>query len=123
MTQKTSSPSRKKGAKKPVKKKAAKKKRPTKTQQRRRVKKTAPTDKTFVFVDGKQVKNVKQLADVLEEIEDHVFNHHVSEDKNDFANWLHHVFDEIDLAKKVAGCKEKKHVQLVLYKHISHKLW
>ncbi|MBD3209547.1 hypothetical protein GF367_03970 [Candidatus Woesearchaeota archaeon] len=104
-----------------AKKKTAKK--PTKHQQRKKIKKNAPKDQVFVMVNGHRLKNVKELADAMEKIEDYVFNHHVTQDKNDFANWLHHVFAEIDLAKHVAGAKDKKHVQLVLYRHISHKLW
>lgn len=99
------------------------KKKVTKKASASRVKRNAGPDQIFVMVDGKRVKNIKELADVMSEIEDYVFNHHVSEQNNDFENWLKHVFEEIALAREIAGCKDKKHVQLVLYKHISHKLW
>ncbi len=120
-TKKTAKSTKKKTTKKVAKKKAVKK--PTKAQQKKSVKKSAPDHEVFVLVNGHRVKNVKQLADKLEKIEDYVFNHHVTEDRNDFAVWLRDVFNEIDLAKEVAGAEDKKHVQLVLYKHISHKLW
>ena len=107
-----------------AKKKAAKpNKSKEKEQHRKAVKKNASPDKVFVLVNGHKVKNVKELADIMERIEDHVFNHHVNEDKHDFAIWLKDVFEEILLAEEIAGVKDKKHVQLVLYKHISHKLW
>lgn len=127
---------KKKTAKKAVKKKVAKKKsgrkpKPKTTAQKKQeklkaaktVKKNAHPDRVFVMVNGHKLKNVKQLADVMDKIEDHVFNHHVNEDKHDFAVWLRDVFEEIDLAKELADVKDKKHIQLVLYKHISHKLW
>jgi hypothetical protein len=59
---------------------------------------------------------------VLERIEDHVFNHHVTSDRNDFATWIHDVFKDVKLAQEIAGLKDKKHIQFVIYKHISHKM-
>lgn len=125
---KTAAPKKKSAPKKAAKKtakKATKKssKKVSKEAVKKAVKKNVHPDKMFIMVNGHKLKNVKELADVMEKIEDHVFNHHVTEDKNDFAQWLHDVFEEIDLAKEVAGCKEKKHIQLVLYRHISKKLW
>ena len=40
-----------------------------------------------------------------------------------FAQWLHDVFEEVELAKQVGGTSDKKHVQLVIYRHISRGLW
>ncbi len=107
--------------KKPVKKKASKN--TSKKVQRPLTTRNASPDKVFVLVNGHRLKNVKELADIMEKLEDYVFEHHVTEDRNDFATWLKDVFRDIDLAKEVAGCKDKKHIQLVLYRHISHKLW
>lgn len=109
--------------KKKTAKKKAPKKRQTKAQQRKKVKKNAGPDQVFVLINGHRVKNVKELADVIEKIEDHVFHHHVNEDKHDFAVWLKDVFAEIGLAEELAHVKDKKHMQLVLYKHITKKLW
>jgi hypothetical protein len=83
----------------------------------------APETSCFMLCNGKPVKNIKELADVLEELEDQVFNHHVTPEKNDFATWVKDVFKDIELAEKLTGVKDKKHMQLVLYKHITHKLW
>lgn len=117
--------------KKAVKKKVVKKAKPKTTAQKKQekeklvktVKKNAHPDSVFVMVNGHKLKNIKELADVMDKIEDYVFNHHVNEDKHDFAVWLRDVFQEIDLAKELADVKDKKHIQLVLYRHISHKLW
>jgi hypothetical protein len=87
------------------------------------VKRDAPDASYFVLCNGKPVKNIKELADVMEELEDQIFNHHVTSDKNDFATWIKDIFKDIELAEKLAGVKDKKHMQLVLYKHITHKLW
>jgi hypothetical protein len=87
------------------------------------VKRDAPENSCFILCNGKPVKNIKELADIMEEIEDQVFNHHVTSDKNDFATWVKDIFKDIELAEKLAGVKDKKHMQLVVYKHIAHKLW
>jgi len=87
------------------------------------IRKDAPETSYFILCNGKPVKNIKELADVMEELEDAVFNHHVNNDKNDFATWIKDVFKDIALAEKITGAKDKKHMQLVLYKHITHELW
>lgn len=86
-------------------------------------KKDAPQEHYFILCNGKPLKNIKELADVLEDLEDHVFNFHVQPGKNDFATWIKDIFKDIELAETLAGVKDKKHMQLVLYKHITHKLW
>jgi hypothetical protein len=83
----------------------------------------ATPDKMFILVNGHKVKNVKELADIMSKIEDYVFYHHVTDNKNDFATWLRDVFEEVGLAEELGGVKDKKHMQLVLYKHITHRLW
>ena len=82
----------------------------------------APVENYFVLCNGRPLKNIKELADVMDEIEDHVFDHHVREDHNDFVAWVEGVFKEAELAKELAGAKDKKHTQLVIYKHLAHKL-
>ncbi len=75
----------------------------------------------FILCNGKPVKHVKELADIMEHLEDQVFNHHVSNNKNDFAPWVRDVFKDITLAKKIAGIKQKDHLRIVLYKHMLNK--
>ena len=87
------------------------------------IKRDAPETSYFVLCNGKPVKNIKELADVMEELEDQIFNYHVTTEKNDFATWIKDIFKDVELAEKLAGVKDKKHMQLVLYKHITNKLW
>ena len=87
------------------------------------VRRDAPETNCFVLCNGKPVKNIKELADIMEELEDHVFNFHVTPEKNDFATWVKDIFQDVELAQKLAGVKDRKHMQIVLYKHITHKLW
>ena len=87
------------------------------------LKRDAPEANYFILCNGKPVKNIKQLADIMDEIEDQVFNHHVRAEHNDFSAWVKDVFKDVELAEKLSVAKDKKHFQLVIYKHIAHKLW
>src|SRR5512142_321283 len=78
-----------------------------------------PQEKYFILANGKPIKNVAELASILDQLEDHVFSHHVTPDRNDFHNWIKDVFEDIELARKVSGVKDKKHMQLVIYRHIA----
>lgn len=82
----------------------------------------APTEQYFILCNGQPVKNVKELAEVIEDLRDEIFEHHVTADKNDFATWIHDVFKEVELAEELAGVKNKKDVRIVLYKHIVKKV-
>lgn len=84
--------------------------------------KDAPVEKYFILTNGQPIKNIKELADTLEEIREEVYQHHVNQHKNDFSTWIKHVFEEHGLADELAQIKDKDHMRLVIYKHITHKL-
>ena len=110
---------RKKATKKAVKKVVKKvAKRATKKATKRFSHPEASPTQWFVLANGEAIKDVRALADALERIEDHVWAHHVQPDRNDFANWIRDVFQDLDLANKIAVAKDRKHAQLVIYKHI-----
>jgi len=78
-----------------------------------------PEHQFFVLANGQPVKNVAELAAILDQLEDHVFGHHVTPDKNDFHNWVKDVFEDVELARKISGISDKKHMQLVIYRHMA----
>ncbi len=78
-----------------------------------------PEGQYFVLANGQPVKNVAELASILDQLEDHVFHHHVTADRNDFHNWIRDVFEDVELARKVLGTGDKKHLQLVIYRHMA----
>ncbi|RME31047.1 hypothetical protein D6789_03920 [Candidatus Woesearchaeota archaeon] len=80
-----------------------------------------PEDKHFYFVNGQRVKNVKELAEVMDHIEHDVFNYHVNEHRNDFYNWVANVFEDLELAEKLLGVTGPKHLQFTIYKHVADK--
>jgi hypothetical protein len=76
----------------------------------------------FFVVDGRPLKNLLELADAMEEMTDEAFSHHVTETKNDFAKWVHDVFDDEELAIKLGQSKTRHHHQLVILKHLVRRL-
>lgn len=84
----------------------AKKKTSSKTTKKKSLKASSP-EQCFYLVDGSSCADLLQLADALERAADEVFNHHVQDDNNDFANWIEHVFDEKTLAKDLRKAKNK----------------
>jgi hypothetical protein len=82
----------------------------------------APEHQYFVLVDGRRLGDIKELADTLEDMTDHVWGHHVSAERNDFANWIHDVFAEPELAKRLKEASSKHHAQIILYRTILERI-
>jgi len=66
-----------------------------------------PQEQRFRFNDGTSVGNLEELEKVLMHISEEEFRHHVSNDKNDFANWIKYVLKKESLASKVWQAKTK----------------
>jgi hypothetical protein len=72
----------------------------------------------FILLGGKSLHSLPQLVFEFDEMPEHVFMHHVNQERNDFANWIRHVIGEIELADKLLGVNTKKDAQLMLLKHL-----
>lgn len=86
--------------------------------------KQAPSEHVFVLRGGATIKDLRELAEALEEMQEHVFKHHVNEDKHDFAAWVQHVLDEHALAEQLR--ETRKHPEAhghVIYRHITRRVW
>ena len=73
-------------------------------------KKTLPKaspESVFYVSDGKVITDLEELGHALDEIADSVFEHHVNDSKNDFANWIEGVFKEKELAKVLRSTTSK----------------
>jgi hypothetical protein len=79
-------------------------------------------DKYFVLCDGRKIKSGKELADTLQLISDDMFKYHVTDAKNDFANWINDVFGEPDVAKKIRTIRNRLEMSVELYRHMFDKL-
>lgn len=71
---------------------------------------TSPVDesKQFCLQDGRCVRNIVELAQVMPDVSEDIFNHHVNDTKNDFANWIENVFSEKDLASSLRKLNTRK---------------
>jgi hypothetical protein len=76
----------------------------------------------FVLLDGRVVRDYKELADIFDDLADHVYHHHVTADRNDFATWINDIFNDIELAQKVRAAQGKHHSQIIIYRHILDRL-
>ncbi len=90
---------------------------------KRTLKKQAHPSQWFVLHNGKQIRSLKELAQEMGDMEDYVYFHHVTDDRNDFCSWIKDVFDEFDLAEQLAGIKDKRAAQVKIYEHLLNKLW
>jgi hypothetical protein len=82
----------------------------------------APEDKEFDLIDGRKIKDIKELAYALGDMADNVFWHHVNDARNDFVNWVQDVFEEKQLAEELSKTRDKVNAQVTILKHIVNKL-
>lgn len=84
----------------------------------------APKENVFYVSDGRTIQDLRELAEALEEMADHVFSHHVNDDRHDFANWVHEVLQERALAEQLrVAHKHPDSHQRVIYRHIVRRAW
>lgn len=68
----------------------------------------------FYCKDGQVFKNLKQLRNSLKNLDYDTYSHHVSENNNDFANWVEHAFNDKELANKLRSSDSKDHAHSIL---------
>lgn len=61
----------------------------------------------FYMNNGVILKNLHDLIDVLEVVDEDTYNFHVNNNKNDFAKWVSNVFKDGNLSNKLAQSKSK----------------
>jgi hypothetical protein len=62
----------------------------------------------FYLQNGVVLRSLRELSDALKEMDDELFDKHVTHDRNDFAEWVKHVFTHEDLAASLAKCHARK---------------
>ena len=88
-----------------------------------------PPDKWFYFAHGRKAASIEELKDAFESMEDAEFRHHVSNEKNDFANWVEGVFGEKELAKNLREVADREGSLILIedflnkkhHKHAAHR--
>jgi hypothetical protein len=64
----------------------------------------------FFSNDGQILKNISEIPKALQNMDAHTFGYHVNPMKNDFANWIEHVFGDVKLAKQVRSVHSRKDI-------------
>lgn len=75
-------------------------------------------DYTFGLCDGTRLNNLHDLARTLEFMDDHTYNYHVNDSKNDFSNWVKEVLGISDLAENLDKAKNKYEAEVIVLEHI-----
>ena len=76
--------------------------------------KKVPLDVGFKLSNGHVLRSIQDLVGELKVMSDEVFLHHVTDERNDFENWIRHVFNARDLADKVSGLSSREEFLNVL---------
>lgn len=84
--------------------------------------KTAPKNREFYLVDGRKLKDLRELALSLGDLPDQAFWHHVNDARNDFANWIEEIFEEKELARTLRATRSKLDSQIAILRHLVSKI-
>lgn len=85
-------------------------------------KRNVKTEHKFWVSDGRELNNLLELAQTIRHMRDETFNHHVNDNKNDFANWIRDCMGEEQLANDLSKYKTKFSNELLVLRHITDQL-
>jgi len=77
-----------------------------------------PSDKVFWLHGGKTIKNILELAKELKQMNNETFAHYVTNQKNDFANWIQHCIKDEQLATLLKTTKSKERMAAIVERRI-----
>jgi hypothetical protein len=80
-----------------------------------------PRGKEFLAVDGRRIRNLAELAEALDLMDDHAFRYHANGERNDFSNWIRDVMGLPGLAGRLQD-KDRRGAEIELLKHIINAL-
>ncbi len=78
----------------------------------------APDDKCFWTTDGQILKNLDELQMAFGTMGEEVFLHHVTKEKNDFADWVEQVLEDSACAAALRKSKQPTAAKAVVVKHL-----
>lgn len=71
----------------------------------------------FILKNGQEVTSFKDLLEALSFIDDETFEHHVTENRNDFAEWVQYILKEEKLAERIRNKKARGELLKILRSH------
>jgi hypothetical protein len=82
----------------------------------------APAEAVFYACRGDRIDNIHDLANCVESLSLEEFRQHVNANKNDFANWIHHVLKNPGLAHDLnypVNRESKEHFVKTIRDHVA----
>ena len=73
----------------------------------------------FVLKNGFMVRNLPELATVVEHIDSDIFHHHLNSQRNDFSSWIDHVIGDTYLKNSLCNADTKEEFLSILNSRIS----
>jgi hypothetical protein len=80
-----------------------------------------PEEKWFYFSGGRRASDIEELKSFLEGMDENEFKNHVNNEKNDFATWVEHVFNENKLAHDMREVLDKDGMVIILEDFLEKK--
>lgn len=68
--------------------------------------------------DGQILRNLADLQLAFGSMDDEIFLHHVTKEKNDFADWVEHVLGDAHCAQALRTAKKKERAQKIVEMHL-----
>jgi len=72
-------------------------------------------EKRFFLHGGGELSSLEDLFTELQTMEDHVYAHHVNEERNDFSRWVREVMGDHFLAKKIELARDRDELLKCLF--------
>lgn len=74
----------------------------------------------FYLHDGSVIKSVKGLPAKIKAMDDGLFRYHVNQERNDLANWIGFLSDDLELKGRMTKCLEKNDMIKILKAEIEN---
>ena len=75
-------------------------------------------EEAFKLANGKVVRNVLWLRDELKRMPQHVFEHHVNKERNDFFKWGNDIYQDHELAESIRPANKPEEMIKAIEKRI-----
>ncbi|NTV24231.1 MAG: hypothetical protein HGA85_07750, partial [Nanoarchaeota archaeon] len=81
-----------------------------------------PPENYFRVAGGQVIKNLPELAGILDRLDDRSFQHHVSESRNDFARWITDCIQDSELAIQLSSLKDRHGMSRAIRSRVNQHL-
>lgn len=73
----------------------------------------------FVLKNGQRLSRLEELKNAMKNMNDSVFAHHVTDNRNDFSNWVKNIYGDNKLAESILQAKSQLEIVDVINNRIS----